>query len=148
MLQTAESMSTTTTLDSERRPVTPLWDVLVRVALIGGLAWLCFQVFSPFLKLMVWSIILAVTLYPAHQWIARRLGGRQGLTSIILVVLAVALIVAPTWLLMNSFADSIHRLVDAVQHNGAQIPPPRESVKSWPIVGNKIYESWSNAVND
>ena len=134
--------------EPERRSASPLWDTLVRVALIGGLAWLCFQVFSPFLKLMVWSIILAVTLYPAHQWIARRLGGRQGLTSIILVVLAVALIVVPTWLLMNSFADSIHRLVGAVQHNGAQIPPPRESVKSWPIVGNKIYESWSNAVND
>src|SRR3954466_8992155 len=114
--------------EPERQPPASLWDTLVRVALIGGLAWLCFQAFSPFLKLLVWSVILAVTLYPAHQWIARRLGGRQGLTSIILFVLAVALIVVPTWLLMNSFADSIHRLVGAVQQNGAQIPPPPESV--------------------
>jgi predicted PurR-regulated permease PerM len=134
--------------EPERRPATPLWDTLVRVALIGGLAWLCFQVFSPFLKLMVWSIILAVTLYPAHQWIARRLGGRQGLTSIILVALALTLIVVPTWLLMNSFADSIHRLVRAVQQNTVQVPPPRESVKSWPVVGNKIYDAWSNARDD
>src|SRR5436190_23999506 len=134
--------------ESERRPATPLWDTLIRVALIGGLAWLCFLVFSPFLKLMVWSIILAVTLYPAHQWIARRLGGRQGLTSIILVALAIALIVVPTWLLMNSFADSIHRFVDAVHQNAVQIPPPREAVRNWPIVGNKIYDIWSNAVND
>ncbi len=143
-------MNPTTPLDSEseRRPITPLWDTLVRVALIGGLAWLCFQVFSPFLKLMVWSIILAVTLYPAHQWIARKLGGRQGLTSIVLVALAVIVIVVPTWLLMNSFADSIHRLVGAVQHNSVQIPPPREGIKSWPVVGNKIYDAWSNARND
>src|SRR6185369_8537165 len=132
----------------DRRPATPLWDTLVRVALIGGLAWLCFQVFSPFLKLMVWSIILAVTLYPAHQWIARRLGGRQGLTSIILVLLAVVLIVVPTWLLVNSFADSIHRFVDAVHQGTVQIPPPREGIKNWPVVGNKIYEKWSNARND
>jgi predicted PurR-regulated permease PerM len=143
-------MNPTTVLQSEaeHRPKTQLWDTLVRVALIGGLAWLCFQVFSPFLKLMVWSIILAVTLYPAHQWIARRLGRRQGLSSIILGVLAVALIVVPTWLLVNSFADSIHRFVDAVQQNTVHIPQPRESVKSWPVVGNKIYESWSNALND
>src|SRR6476620_1473138 len=127
--------------EPERRSASPLWDTLVRVALIGGLAWLCFQVFSPFLKLMVWSIILAVTLYPAHQWIARRLGGRQGLTSIILVVLAVALIVVPTWLLMNSFADSIHRGVGAVQENRVQIPPPRESVQNWPLVGKKIHKT-------
>src|ERR1041385_2359610 len=116
MSQTAESIKTTTS-ESERRPKTQLWDTLVRVGLSGCLAWLCFQVFSPFLKLMVWSIILAVTLYPAHQWIARRLGGRQGLTSIVLVLLAIAIIVVPTWLLMNSFADSIHRFVGAVQHN-------------------------------
>jgi predicted PurR-regulated permease PerM len=134
--------------ESERRTATPLWDTLIRVALIGGLAWLCFQVFSPFLKLMVWSIILAVTLYPTHQWIARRLGGRQGLSSIILVTLAMALIVVPTWLLMNSFADSIHRSVEAVQQNAVQIPPPREGVKRLPVVGNKIYETWSNARND
>lgn len=139
---------TQSTSETERRPALPLWDTLVRVALIGGLAWLCFQVFSPFLKLMVWSIILAVTMYPAHQWISRRLGGRQGLSSIILVVLAVTLIVVPTWLLMNSFADSIHRFVGAVHENGAQIPPPREGVKNWPVVGNKVYEAWTNARND
>jgi predicted PurR-regulated permease PerM len=51
-------------------------------------------------------------------------------------------------LLMNSFADSIHRFVDAVHQNAVQIPPPREAVKNWPIVGNKIYDIWSNAVND
>jgi predicted PurR-regulated permease PerM len=134
--------------ESERQPATSLWDTLIRVALIGGLAWLCFLVFSPFLKLMVWSIILAVTLYPAHQWIARRLGGRQGLTSIILVTLAVALIVVPTWLLVNSFANSTNRLVGAVQQNEVHVPPPRESVKTWPFIGNKIYDTWSKARND
>jgi predicted PurR-regulated permease PerM len=74
-------------------------------------------VFSPFLKLMVSSIILAVNLYPAHQSVARKLGKRQGLASVILVVFGIALIVAPTWLLMNSFADSVQRFVGAVQEN-------------------------------
>src|SRR5436190_22407752 len=132
----------------ERRASANLWDTLIRIALVGGLALLCFLVFSPFLKLMVWSIILAVTMYPLHQWIARRLGGRQGLASILLVILGIALIVAPTWLLMNSFADSVHRFVGAVQQNTLQLPQPRESVKNWPVVGNKIFEKWSNARED
>ena len=46
----------------ERRPSSSLWDTVIRVALIGGLAVLCFQVFSPFLNLTVWSIILAITM--------------------------------------------------------------------------------------
>ena len=61
-------------------------DVLIRAALIGALAVLCYQVFSPFLTLMVWSIILAVTLYPLHQWLARKVGGKQWLASTILVI--------------------------------------------------------------
>jgi len=79
----------------ERERPSNLWDTLVRIALIGSLAWLCFTVFSPFLKLMVWSIILSVNLYPAHQWLARKLGKRQGLASIILVVFGIALIFVP-----------------------------------------------------
>jgi len=132
----------------ERRLPSNLWDTLMRVALIGALAVLCFQVFSPFLHLAVWSMILAVTLYPLHRMLARRLGGRQGLTSIILVILGIGLIVVPTWLLINSFADSIQSLVSAVQQNTVQVPPPREGVKNWPIVGKNLYEVWSNAHAD
>ena len=47
-------------------------DVLIRIVLIGALAVLCYQIFSPFLTLTVWSVILAVTLYPLHQWLARK----------------------------------------------------------------------------
>jgi predicted PurR-regulated permease PerM len=132
----------------ERRPVPTLWDTLIRVALIGGLVVLCFQVFSPFLNLMVWSIILAVALYPLHQSVARRIGGRQRLTSTIFVIFGVLLIVVPTWLLMNSFADSVRGLLAAVQQNTLQIPPPAESVKNWPLVGNNVYEVWSKASSD
>ena len=132
----------------ERRPSSNLWDILIRVGLIAGLALLCFQVFSPFLKLMAWSIILAVTTYPLHQGLARRIGGRQGLASVIMVIVGISLIVIPTWLLMNSFADSVRGFVSAVQQNTLQIPPPREGVKNWPIVGRNLYDTWSQARAD
>ena len=133
---------------SETERPSSLWDTLVRVALIGSLAWLCFTVFSPFLKLIVWSIILAVNLYPAHQWLARKLGKRQGLASVLLVILGIALIVVPTWLLMNSFADSVQRFVGAVQQNTLHVPAPPESVRNLPLVGNKIHAGWSKAQSD
>jgi len=129
-------------------PQSGLWDTLIRVGLIGALVALCLYVFSPFLNLMVWSIILAVTLYPLHQMLARRIGQRQGLASTILVLLGIALIVVPTWLLMNSFADSVRALITGVQENTLQIPPPRESVKNWPVVGESLYNTWSQARAD
>jgi predicted PurR-regulated permease PerM len=132
----------------DRGQFSQLSDTLIRIALIGALVVLCFTILSPFLNLIVWSIILAVTLYPLHQMLARRIGGRQGLSSIIFVIMGIALIVVPTWLLMNSFADSIQRLIGAVQQNTLHIPPPRDGVRNWPIVGKNLHDVWSKASSD
>jgi predicted PurR-regulated permease PerM len=129
-------------------PAPALWDTLIRVGLIGALAVLCFRIFSPFLSLTVSSIILAVAIYPLHQRIARRIGGRQGLASAILLIIGVSLLVIPAWALMNSFADSVGGFVTAAQENTLRIPPPSENVKSWPIVGNDLHEFWSQASAD
>ena len=56
-----------------------------------------------------------------------------------------ALIVAPTAVLLNSIGDSTHRLVDEVQNNTLQIPPPRPGVAAWPVVGPKVHAYWQLA---
>jgi predicted PurR-regulated permease PerM len=109
---------------------------------------LCYIVFAPFLTLMAWALILAVTLYPLQRALARRIGGRQGLAATIVVLSGCLLIVAPTALLMDSFGGSIHGLVSAVQQNTLQVPAPREGVREWPLVGPRIYEAWSQAHTD
>jgi len=65
----------------ESRLASRLMDVLIRAGLILALATLCYQVFAPFLHLMMWALILAVTLYPLHQSFARRIGGRWPATN-------------------------------------------------------------------
>jgi len=134
--------------DFERRVSSRLLDVLIRAGLIAVLAALCYVVFAPFLTLMVWALILAVTLYPLHRALARRIGGKQGLAATIVVIAGVLLVIIPTALLMNSFGSSIHDFVSAVQHNTLQIPAPREGIRDWPIVGKRVYDSWSKAHTD
>lgn len=122
-----------------------LLDVLIRAGLIVAMAALCYRVFSPFLTLMVWALILAVTLYPLHQMLARRMGGKQGLAATVLVILGALVIVTPTTLLMNSLGDSVRGVIEDVQNNTLVIPAPRESVKEWPAVGERVYTTWSAA---
>ena len=109
---------------------------------------LCFQVFSPFLSLMTWALILAVTLYPLHQSVAAKIGGRQGLAATLLVLLGVVVVVMPTAALMNALGDSVHRLVSDVQNNTLQVPPPREGVAEWPLVGEKVHTFWTKAYTE
>jgi predicted PurR-regulated permease PerM len=125
-----------------------LLDVLIHAALIFAMAALCYRIFSPFLALMMWAVILAVALYPAQQWLAARFGGRQGVASTLLVVLGIGLMVAPTAVLMSSLGDSIQTLVGSVQANTLAIPAPPEGVAAWPIVGKKVHALWSQAHAD
>jgi predicted PurR-regulated permease PerM len=125
-----------------------LIDVFIRAGLIGVLVVLCYVIFAPFLTLMAWALILAVTLYPLHRSLARRLGGKQALAATILVLGGVLLIIAPTALLMDSFGTSIHDFVTAVQENTLKVPAPRERIRQWPLVGEQIYDFWSRAHTD
>src|ERR1700741_5644128 len=78
-----------------------LLDVLIRAGFIAVMAALCYVVFAPFLTLMVWAIILAVTLYPLHQWLTRKIGGRPGLAAAIIVIVGRVLFILPTALLIK-----------------------------------------------
>ena len=132
----------------ERAFAARLLDVLIRAALILALAVLCYQVFAPFLVLMVWAVILAVSLYPLHQALARKMGGRQGWAATLIALLGIALIVAPAAVLMSSVGDSVQRLVHEVQQNTLKIPPPPAAVADWPLVGEKIHGLWAKAYAD
>jgi predicted PurR-regulated permease PerM len=132
----------------EQRIASRVTDVLVRVGLVVVLALLCYRIFSPFLTLMLWALILSVTLYPAHQVVARKVGGRQGLAATLIVILGIALIVVPSSVLMSSLGDSLQRFIQDVQTNSLEIPPPVEAVAAWPLIGPKLYALWTQAHAD
>jgi predicted PurR-regulated permease PerM len=132
-------------LEIESRASTFLLETLIRAGLVLALAMLCFQVFSPFLSLMAWALILAVTLYPLQQSVAAKIGGRQGLAATLLVLLGIGVVIAPTAALMNSLADSVHRLINDLQNNTIRVPPPRKGIAEWPLVGEQLYAFWTKA---
>ncbi len=132
----------------EQRMASRLMDVLIRAGLILAMVLLCFRVFSPFLNLMIWALILAVTLYPMQVWLAARLGGRQGLAATLIALLGAVVVVVPTAALMNSLGDSVHGLINDVQNNTLEVPPPREGVQDWPLIGDKVHALWTRAHAD
>jgi predicted PurR-regulated permease PerM len=133
---------------TEQRQAQLLLDTLIRAGLVLVLVLLCYQIFSPFLTLMVWALVLAVAIYPLHQRLARALGGKQGLAATLISLAGAALIVAPSAILLGSLADSVQDFVHGVQENTLQIPPPRAGVAEWPLVGPKLHAVWSKAHAD
>ena len=132
----------------EKRFASRLLDVFIRAGLIFAVVILCYWVFAPFLRLTVWGLILAVTLYPLHRLLAGRMNGRQGIAATLLVLLGIALLVAPTAVLMNSLGDTVQDIITRVQTNTVEVPPPPDRVAAWPLVGAKLHAVWSRAHDD
>lgn len=132
----------------EERLSNKLLDVLLRAGVVVALALLCYRIFAPFFGLTAWSVILAVTLYPIHQKLARRMGGKQGLAAIVLVLLGILLIGIPTALLMGTLGDSLQQFVASARAGTLKIPAPSPEVATWPVIGPRLHALWAQAHAD
>lgn len=121
---------------------------IVQIGLIVFLVYLCARVFSPFIDLILWALILAVALFPLHQKLAHKLNGKQGRAATVLTLSGLLVLGIPTIMLANSFADHIVDSYTAFENGTLSIKKPSPSVAEWPIVGKKIYTSWSTASDD
>ncbi|MFM0008169.1 AI-2E family transporter [Paraburkholderia dipogonis] len=133
---------------SEKALSRGLLEALIRAGLIAVLAIFCFEIVLPFLNLIVWSLILAITLYPLQVRLRRRLGNKDGRTATLIVLIAIAIIILPSYLLGVAMVDSGEHAMAIVKSEGLHIPPPAESVASWPLVGQRLYDFWLQAATD
>ena len=125
-----------------------LLDVLIRAGLILALVVFCFEIFKPFLHLMLWSVILAITLYPLQRKLRGKLGNRDGRTATLIVLFAIAILMVPIYLLGTSMTESVQSSLAVVRSGNFHIPPPAESVASWPLIGRPLYDFWVQAAAD
>lgn len=125
-----------------------LMDLMIRVGLVAILVVVCLRIIAPFGGVVLWALILAIALYPVHQSLARRLGGRSGRAATVLVVAGLLLIGIPTIMLGTSFAGHIQDTYRAFENNAITIEQPDASVADWPLVGKKVYGAWSAAAEN
>jgi len=121
---------------------------MIRIGLVVFLIYMCVRIFSPFLHLILWALILAVALYPLHQGLAKRLSGKQARAATLLVISGLLVIGIPTALLGNSFVDYISESYTAFENGTLTIKKPSPSIAEWPIVGKRIYSGWSKAATN
>src|SRR5262245_1347026 len=116
--------------------------LVVRIICIGLLGYWSLILIRPFLTIIVWSIIIAVALYPIFDWLSARLYGHRALAAIAITVFTFFVMLGPaTWLAL-SLADVVRMLLARLGDGTLAIPAPSEAVNAWPLIGEKIYETW------
>ncbi len=108
------------------------------------LAW-CLQILSPFISLIVWAGVIAIAMYKPFLKLQALLGGKRKLAVIAFAVIGLAVVIVPAWLFVGSVVDSTASVRSALESGQFEITPPREKVKDWPVIGEKVYDNWLEA---
>ena len=120
----------------------------IRLTFLGIILYLSLSIISPFLETMVWSVVLAVALYPVFDLTARWLGGRRRLAAALITILLLLIIFGPvTWLGLD-LADVPRMIYARLDSGQLSIPAPIESVKNWPLIGEPIFQFWELAASN
>ncbi|MCY1284238.1 putative inner membrane protein [compost metagenome] len=125
-----------------------LLDVLIRAGLILLLALFCFRIFHPFLDLMLWAVILAITLYPLQQIFCRWFGGSEVSASTLIILIGLVILLVPVAVLGTSIAESVGDAVHAVQNRTLKIPLPPDAILGWPLIGQPLHKLWERLATD
>lgn len=118
---------------------------LIRFAAITLIVIVCWWAFLPFLPILLWALVLAIALYPLKLAVERKLGLRSSRSATLVAVIGVLVLGTPTAMVGNSFASKTLEALDSYRNGTLAVSKPTDSVKEWPLVGEKVYAAWDEA---
>jgi len=129
-----------------RIPTNLTIDFAIRLACLGLLGYWSFRIVAPFVTIALWSSILAVALCPPFRWLARRLSA--GLAATLVSSLGLIVVLGPVLWLGLGMTRAVVALVAQLDTPQWAMPLPPESVKTWPIIGERLHQLWSLAATN
>ncbi len=123
-------------------------DNLIRLAIVAVVLVMCLRIFSPFINLMLWALILGVTLDPLNDKLAARLGTSPGKSATVMVTIGVLLLLVPSVVLGTMLLQETGAILEAHREGTMSIRGPSDKVAEWPIIGERVYTAWTAAAGD
>jgi len=116
----------------------------VKISILFVMVYWCYTILSPFIALVLWGAIIAVITNPLCDQVAKWLGGRNRAAFAITVIL-LAIFISPSIAIIEKLAENTQQLSTQLKEGSLSVPEPNETVKSWPIIGEKLYSLWFDA---
>ena len=106
--------------------------LVIRLGLLAFLIYWTFVLVRPFVPILVWSIVLAVALYPVFSLLSKLLGGRPRLAAVILTIVNLGIVIGPaTWLGLSA-VEGLKDFAGNLSAGNLVVPSSPEGVKDWP----------------
>jgi predicted PurR-regulated permease PerM len=117
----------------------------IRLGLLALLIVWTFVLIRPFVPILAWAVVLAVALNPVYIRLAKFLGGRPKLASVILTLICLAVLIGPAAWLGLGAVEGTKDFARQLAGGELAIPSPPAAIKGWPVIGPQFYELWDQA---
>jgi len=126
--------------------LTKVIEVLIRVLILGWIVGWSIMILSPFVSIILWSMIIAISISPWFIWLKRVFRGRAGLAATVVTTILMTIIIVPAVILSNSLIDGIDNLREIYKSGQLVIPPPTpERIQQWPSIAKPVLDGWTLA---
>lgn len=123
-------------------------EATIRVGIVALLVVWCYQIVRPFINAILWAIIIAVAVFPVYRRLRSICGERPKVAAAVMTVSLLLLLVLPVVVLISLFADDLQVLAQQLREGTLIVPPPRDNVKTWPVIGAPLYAFWHLAATN
>lgn len=120
-------------------------DIMVKLGFLFLMLMWCFQITQPFIRPIIWGVLIAIVVHPAFVKIQSRLGGRKKMSAAIITVGLLFLVLVPLYGFLGSLLESVQDIGQQLESKDFNVPPPPERVKEWAFVGENVYRRWDLA---
>ncbi len=117
-------------------------DIIVRLAILYLLINWCYVILQPFIYILIWGIIIAISMYPFYKFLLSKFRGYRIPASLLITALLLSILIVPSILLTESLINGIQYIREIAEQGKPLIPPPNESTKNWPAILNPIVDFW------
>ena len=123
-------------------------EIVVKLVILAVVLYWAFLILKPFIMLVIWAMIIAVTLSPIISKLDEKFSAKRSVIVSVLTFGLIASLVVPTYFLSDSLISSSKEIAVHIKDGTLKIPEPTQSVAQWPLVGEKIYNLWHGAASN
>lgn len=123
-------------------------DMIIRLIVLYLLFSWCFDVLQPFIYILIWGSVIAISVYPVYTFLLKILRGSRLLSAAMITLVMLSILVVPSIFLTDSLIDGIAKIRVVFEQGQPLLPPPGEYTKNWPSFMKPVVDTWQTASED
>lgn len=123
-------------------------EITIKIGVLLIISNACYDIIRPFITPIIWAAIIAVAVKPISDWFEETLSLGRKLAVILITSIMLALLIALGVITASKMTTTVQGIADKLEQGNLHISDPNQKVKEWPIIGVRVYQSWTEATDN